>query len=92
VRRKISKIEPLLDRTFRGYDPLSSESLPDPNQAKEARENIEVMKQIADDVPIFPSIRESEQFKRAIRYGQTLADLGFPDLQYPFEEIAGALQ
>lgn len=56
-------------------------------QSLESRENIEAMREFADDIPILPSIRESEQFKRALRQGQLLSDLGYPDLEYPFEQI-----
>jgi chromosome partitioning protein len=60
-------------------------------QSLEARQNIEVMKEFAGKIPLFPSIRESEQFKRATRQGQLLADFGYPDLQYPFEKLVEAL-
>lgn len=62
-------------------------------QSIESKENIEAMKEyvaqkeFAADIPILPSIRESEQFKRALRRGQLLSDLGHPDLEYPFEQI-----
>jgi chromosome partitioning protein len=56
-------------------------------QTLEGRQNIEAMKEYAGDIPILPSIRESEQFKKAIRQGTLLSDLGQPDLQYPFEQI-----
>jgi chromosome partitioning protein len=49
------------------------------------------MKQFAGDIPVLPSIRESEQFKRAIRNGQLLSEIGQLDLQYPFEKIIQAL-
>lgn len=56
-------------------------------QSLESRENIEAMREFADGIPILPSIRESEQFKRALRQGQLLSELGYPDLEYPFEQI-----
>jgi chromosome partitioning protein len=43
------------------------------------------------NIPILASIRESEQFKKAIRQGKLLSDLGQPDLEYPFEKIIEAL-
>lgn len=60
-------------------------------QTLEGRQNIQAMKEFAGDIPILPSIRESEKFKTAIRQGQLLADLGQADLQYPFEEVIRAL-
>lgn len=60
-------------------------------QTKESKDNIEAMQEFAGDIPIIPSIRESEQFKRAIRQGQLLSTIGYSDLQYPFEKIAEAL-
>jgi len=56
-------------------------------QTLESRENVEAMIEFAGDIPVMPSIRESEQFKRALRQGKLLSDLGHPDLQYPFEKI-----
>lgn len=40
---------------------------------------------------IFPSILESEQYKKAIRQGQTLAEIGHPDLAHPFSTIVADL-
>lgn len=60
-------------------------------QTLESRQNIEAMQQFAGDVSVFPSIRESEQFKRAIRQCKLPEDLGYPDLQYPFEKLVEAL-
>jgi chromosome partitioning protein len=60
-------------------------------QTLEERQNIEAMKDIAGQIPVLASIRESEKFKQAIRHGQLLAELGQPDLQYPFEQIVEAL-
>ena len=60
-------------------------------QTLESRENVATMKEFAGDVPILPSIRESEQFKRAIRNGRLLSEIGHPDLQYPFEKILEVL-
>lgn len=57
------------------------------SQAKESRDAIEAMRQVAGEIPILPSILESEQYKRAIRQGQTLAELGQTNLQLPFETI-----
>lgn len=60
-------------------------------QTLESRQNIEAMREFAAEVPILPSIRESEKFKSAIRQGKTLVELGQTDLQYPFEQIIEAL-
>lgn len=60
-------------------------------QTLESRENIEAMKQFAQDIPLLPSIRESEQFKKAIRNGHLLSEIGHSDLQYPFEKIVEVL-
>ncbi|MBD2527968.1 ParA family protein [Nostoc sp. FACHB-133] len=60
-------------------------------QTLEGRQNIEAMREFAQDIPILPSIRESEKFKSAIRQGKLLSDLGQSDLQYPFEQIIEAL-
>jgi chromosome partitioning protein len=60
-------------------------------QTIEGRQNIEAMKEFIGNTPIFPSIRESEKFKTAIRQGKLLSDLGQNDLQYPFEAIIKAL-
>jgi len=61
------------------------------NQTLEGRQNIEAMKEFAGDIPILPSILESEQFKKAIRQGKLLSELGETDLQHPFEKIIETL-
>ena len=61
------------------------------NQTLEGRQNIEAMREFAGDIPILPSILESEQFKKAIRQGKLLSELGENDLQHPFEKIIEAL-
>jgi chromosome partitioning protein len=60
-------------------------------QTLEGRQNIEAMKEFAEDIPILASIRESEKFKSAIRQGKLLSEMGQTDLQYPFEQIVEAL-
>lgn len=60
-------------------------------QTLEGRQNIEAMKEFAEDIPVLASIRESEKFKNATRQGKLLSDIGYPDLQYPFEQIVEAL-
>lgn len=61
-------------------------------QTKESKENIQVMKEMAGDITIFPSILESEQFKRAIRNGVLLSQINHLDLQFPFEKIIEVLE
>lgn len=61
-------------------------------QTLESRQNIEAIKEFAQDIPVLPSIRESEKFKNAIRRGKLLTDLGQKDLQYPFEKIVEELE
>ncbi len=56
-------------------------------QTLESRENIAAMKDLAREIEVLASIRESEQFKRAMRQGKMLSELGQTDLQYPFEQI-----
>ncbi|HEY9796085.1 MAG TPA: ParA family protein [Leptolyngbyaceae cyanobacterium] len=60
-------------------------------QTLESKESVEAIKEFAGNIPVLPSIRESEQFKRAIRNGQLLSELGQQDLQYPFEKISEVL-
>jgi chromosome partitioning protein len=60
-------------------------------QTLESKESIEAIKEFAGEIPVLPSIRESEQFKRAIRNGQLLSEIGQQDLQYPFEKIIQVL-
>jgi chromosome partitioning protein len=60
-------------------------------QTIEGRQNIEAMRELAPDISVMASIRESEKFKNAIRQGKLLTDMGQPDLQYPFEQIVEAL-
>ena len=58
------------------------------SQSLESKQNIEAMREFASSIPLLPSILESEQFKRALRQGQLLSEIGYPDLEYPFEQIA----
>ncbi len=61
-------------------------------QTLTSRENIQALQQIAGSIPVFPSIRESDQFKKSLRKGKTPTDYGHPDLEYPFEKIVEALE
>lgn len=60
------------------------------NQVAQSKLSIETMQSIAKDIPILPSILESEQFKKSIDRGVTLSALGFEKLEYPFEKIIEA--
>ena len=60
-------------------------------QTVDSRENIAAMAELFPDLTIFPSIKESEQFKKGIRQGQTLTELGHPELEYPFTKIIEVL-
>jgi chromosome partitioning protein len=62
------------------------------SQTKESKENIEAMKEIAEKITIFPSILESEQFKKAIRNGLLLSDINHSDLQFAFDKIIEVLE
>lgn len=59
------------------------------NQQQKSREAIKLMSEIAfqQKTQIFPSILESERFKQALDTGTSLKDLGYPDLEYPFEAV-----
>ncbi len=76
---KILGIIPFRDR-WTGY-----------NQTLSCRKSIEGMKEIASDIPILPSVLESEKYKKAIDAGKTLTEMGFTDLEYPFERLVELL-
>lgn len=61
-------------------------------QAHQSRKSIEGMREVAQDIPILPSILESEQYKKAIDQGETLAAMGYTQLEYPFQQIIELLQ
>lgn len=56
-------------------------------QSLESRKAVEAMKETIEEGLLLPSVPESERYKQAISKCQTLAELGFPDLQYPFEVL-----
>ena len=68
-------------------------------QTKKSRESIEAIKVLLKEenrpnlcnIPVLPSILESEQFKKAIDAGATLKEIGYQSLEYPFEYIASLL-
>lgn len=59
-------------------------------RTNESEKCINAMAQVLDQV--FPSIRESEQYKKAVSNRTTLEALGHPDLEYPFEKITEKLE
>jgi chromosome partitioning protein len=50
------------------------------------------MREVAEGIPILPSILESEQYKKAIDQGKTLTSVGYTQLEYPFQRIIELLQ
>ena len=73
---EILGVVPFRDRWF-GY-----------NQSRESREALDAAKQLDQTLNFFPSIRESEQIKKALRFGKPLNE----DLGYPFIKIVEALE
>jgi len=61
-------------------------------QAHQSRKSIEGMREVARGIPILPSILESEQYKKAIDQGKTLPEVGYTQLEYPFQQIIELLQ
>lgn len=61
-------------------------------QAKRSEVSIRDMKEIGAGIAILPSILESERFKQAIDTGKSLQELGFPDLEHPFQTIIEKLE
>ncbi|MDJ0689227.1 MAG: hypothetical protein QNJ41_12020 [Xenococcaceae cyanobacterium MO_188.B32] len=49
------------------------------------------MKELAGEKYVLPSVRESEQFKKAINQQKTLDELGYADLAYPFDVLVEKL-
>jgi chromosome partitioning protein len=60
-------------------------------QANQSKKSIETMRELAGKMTILPSILESEQFKKAIDQGKLLKDLGYPNLEHPFQQIVQLL-
>ncbi len=54
-------------------------------QAHESRAAVDGMRDEAGAELVLPSIRESERYKQAINKRTTLSELGYADLEYPFE-------
>lgn len=60
-------------------------------RTKTSRTFLSSLEELVPDIPVLPTIRESDKFKRALDEGSTPADLGKPDLEYPFEMIVEKL-
>ena len=68
-------------------------------QTTKSRESIETIKLFLDqeqraplqNIEVLPSLIESEQFKKAMDSGKTLDDLGYGNLEYPFEYMSSLL-
>lgn len=54
-------------------------------QAQESRAAVNGMRDEVGEGLVLPSIRESERYKQAINKRTTLTQLGYTDLEYPFE-------
>ncbi|MBN3945072.1 MAG: ParA family protein [Nostoc sp. NMS7] len=54
-------------------------------QAQESRAAVDGMRDEVGEGLVLPSIRESERYKQAINKRTTLSQLGYNDLEYPFE-------
>lgn len=60
------------------------------SQTLKSRRSIEAMADMG--TPVLPSVRESDQFEKAINQKVMLADLGHEDLEYPFQVLVQKLQ
>lgn len=58
------------------------------NQSSESRMIVEGMTEEVGAELVLPSIRESERYKQAINRRVTVTELGYPDLEYPFEVLS----
>jgi chromosome partitioning protein len=61
-------------------------------QAKRSFFSIADMKEVGQGIWVVPSILESERYKQAIDTGRTLEELGYPDLELPFQKIIEVLE
>ena len=61
------------------------------NRTKTSTTFLDTIAELVPDVPVLPTIRESDKFKRALDEGSTPGELGKPDLEYPFEVIVETL-
>ncbi len=56
-------------------------------QTQESRAAVTGMCEEVGEALLLPSIRESERYKQAINRRSTLSDLGYAELEYPFEVL-----
>jgi chromosome partitioning protein len=56
-------------------------------QSTDSRDAIAVMQDIAEGITVFPSILESQQYKKAVREGKLLSEIGFPDLEFSLLQV-----
>jgi chromosome partitioning protein len=56
-------------------------------QTQESRSAVDGMREEVGENFILPSIRESERYKQAINPRSTLGEMGYTDLEYPFEVL-----
>ncbi|MEA5606051.1 ParA family protein, partial [Nostoc sp. UHCC 0252] len=61
-------------------------------QAQESRAAVDGMRDEVGEESVIPSIRESERYKQAINKRTTLNELGYTDLEYPFEILIEKIQ
>lgn len=61
-------------------------------QAKRSQVSIQDMKEVGIGILVVPSILESERYKQAIDTGRTIEELGYPDLELPFQKIIEVLE
>lgn len=61
-------------------------------QAKRSEVSIQDMHEVAQNILVLPSILESERYKQAIDIGKTLSELGYSELELPFQKIIEILQ
>lgn len=60
------------------------------NQTRKSRRSIEAMAEMG--IPVLPSIRESDQFEKAVNQRAMLADLGHEELEHPFQVLVQKIQ
>ena len=61
-------------------------------QAKRSEASIQDIQEVGQGINVFPSILESERYKQAIDTGRTLKELGYTDLELPFQKIIEVLE
>lgn len=61
-------------------------------QTQESRSAVDGMREEVGENFILPSIRESERYKQAINRRSTLGEMGYDDLEYPFEVLISKIK